>query len=1567
MTENEKILAGLIKGVQSWDDLKPKLSEYNTSITDTTTKTTLAGKLFEIFAKYYFKVDPTQNQLYSDVWLYDEVDSLTKEELGLPVKDKGVDLVLKDRQGRFYVVQCKFKNNEESIVNFGKDKIANTFFWSKKCFGVILFTNVADCTDDIKNEKNFNAIKSDTLLNLDSSFFSSVSNFIELNVPAQTKCHVRREDQKLAIEKVVEHFKINDRGQLILPCGAGKTTTSLWIKEKLKSRSTLVLFPSLALLRQFKTEWAAQRSDDYVYINVCSEKDIDKSKDDSPVTHTYEISGEVTTSADRIKEFLDSEFENKIVFCTYQSSKVIQDALVQLVNFSFDLIICDEAHRTAGGAKQNTFAIIHDEAKIRGRKRLYMTATPRVVSVQLKAKLGQDYALLCDMSNSDIYGTEAFRMSFGEAINDNILVDYKIIGIGVTHKQVKQFIEQRRFVTEEYDLKEIADNYALNLVMEKYSAFHAITFHSKVDFAKEFSKRHNNYFGPDVYSNHVSGKDKTSKRADILRRFKNNNKGVVSNARCLTEGVDVPIIDLIYFCDPKNSKIDIVQASGRALRKDKHGNKTIGYIVVPIFHHIDEDIEKEIEKKPYFQNLIQVIRSLCDQDERLQAEIDEVAFTKGERTSRRIEITYDDNEIEKIITLDGLDKEVKKYLFDQIIEKTRDSWNLMYSKLVEFKHKFKSTNIPRKQTEYNQLRWWVQAQRDNYFKKKLAQNQIDKLNKLGFEWKGEQRREITDRFEIWMQSYRKLQIYFAEHENSDVPARYEKDKSLGPWVVEQRIRYEKGKLSEKQIELLENIKINWDPKNTYPKLIEALIEYKKKYGNVNVPQGKYEHRKIAAKCARTRAIYKTGNTSIKGDIIAKGKGRITKWAIEKLNELGFEWNVGTPDWDERFSELKQYYEINGNTNIKVTENQTLFYWCYRQRKNKKELEQEQIQKLNSIDFVFDLQKTKNEELFLEKVSTLKEYYDTKASGECDVTKETLRKIQKWESAFRVAYRENNLSDEYFEMLSAIDFNFSQENSEEEIWIEYFNELQQYYDQYNSFIIPNEYEFLKLKRWITYQRGLHNKNKLREDRKQKLQGLGYDFTDSYKTVSIKTKENISNTFWDKKIEDLKKYYEASNSFDGIENKDEYKVLYRWIKKINSEFKKGKLQESRFIQLKEMNFDFLYKPIRQKKPKTDNWEKRFEELKEYYNSTSTFYLSMKNPDQKLLASWSRAQKSAYKKGKLQTNRINDLESIGFSFFENYNPKKQITRWKNNEENWNIKYEQYKAYYDKNNTFYIPIPDKENKKLRVWWQTQIAKFRRHKLSSEQIEKFHSIGFRFESTQITKPRIERDIADNNIIEETWNKNYLLLLDYKIKNGNCNVPRSFSNSSLAYWVSQQRTKYNRNQLSEDKIIKLNLLEFNWGKIKGQLEKELWLKSYNKLKVFYDLYGHSSPTIEYGDKQLLQWIMQQRHRGKKGILKQDYYDLLEALKFNWNANPSGGHGKPKDDIWLQHYQKLVLYKNLFSTTNVSQTNKEYKALGKWVNDQRHHYKKGRMSDFRINKLNDIDFVWVAKKTIAATG
>jgi superfamily II DNA or RNA helicase len=1558
----KETLLELLKNVTAWPDLKEKIETFNTSKTDTTEKNTVAGKLFEYFAKYYFIVDATQRQLYDNVWLYEEIDSLIKEELGLPMIDKGVDLLLKDVQGRYTVVQCKFKNNEESIVHFGKDKLANTFFWSKKCFGVVLFTNVADCTDDIKKEKNFNAIKSDTLLNIDSSIFASIRNYINSNTPPLVKKHEPQPHQELAIMKVVKHFEANDRGQLILPCGAGKTTTSLWIKESLKSKSTLVLFPSLALLRQFKTEWAEQKSEEYIYINICSEKDIDKNKDDSPVIHTYEISGEVTTSSVRVKEFLMSEFEQKIVFSTYQSIVVIQQSLLEMPDFFFDLIICDEAHRTSGGAKKNTFAIVHDQTKIRGKKRLYMTATPRVVSVQLKAKLGEDYALLCDMSNPEIYGEEAFRMSFGEAITQNILVDYKIVGIGVTEKQVKQFIEQRRYVTADYDLKEIADNYALNLVMDKYSAFHAITFHSRIKFAQEFSKRHNSYFGPTVYSNHVSGDDKTSKRADILRRFKKHDKGVVSNARCLTEGVDVPIIDLIYFCDPKNSKIDIVQASGRALRKDRHGKKPIGYIVVPIFHHIDEDIEKEIEKKPYFQNLIQVIRSLCDQDERLQAEIDEVAFNKGERTSKRLVVDYGDNEIEKIITFDGIEKEVKKYLFDQIIEKTRDNWNVMFSNLVEFKNAYGTTNVTRKYDGYETLRWWVQAQRDNYFKNKLTAFQLKMLNEIGFEWKGKQRREIKDKFEIWMLSYRRLVLYFDEYGNVDIPARYEKDKSLATWLVTQRVKYDEAKLSDEQIDLLESVKINWDPKNTYPQFIEALFEYKKRFGNTRVPQGHPEYNKVAVKCARVRAIYRFGTETKNGDIVSKGKGRITKWAIEKLKDMEFEWSVGSPEWDESFGKIKKYFDENGDSNVKATENQTLFYWCYRQRRDKKDLEPEQIEKLHSINFVFQTQKNTNEKAFFDKLTILKNYYDEQNAGSISFDKETERKIQKWESGFRTAYRQGELLEERFSLLIGIGFSFEEKNTEENVWLGIFDELLKYYNEFGTFDIDDTPEFRRIRNWIRYQRTLYNKKQLKEERTQKLISAGYSFERQNKTVSVETKEKIAAKFWERKFEELQAFLLKNTSLHGIEVLEDKQGLWRWLKKVILDYKKGTLADDKVVRLREISFDFKYHPqrTREKKIKPDFWEERFEEFKKFYELKGTFYIPLKDEGFRKIASWLRKQKSLYKQGLLSEERVNKFIALGFSLIQNYKPIPKKFRKERDEETWILRFEQFKAYHENTGSFYILMSDKENAQLRVWVQSQIANYRREKLSQDKIEKLASVGFRFEQNQITKEKPVKAAVIKKDTIDSWNRQYLALIEFKVINGDCYVPRNHSNTSLAYWVSEQRTKYNRNQLSEDKIIKLNLLGFNWGKVKSESEKDVWLRTYNKLKAFYKQYGNSSPTIEYGDEQLQQWIMQQRHRRKKGILKVEYFKLLEAVKFNWSPNPNGGSGKPQDDVWLKNYQKLVEYKNKFSTTNVSQSNKEHKALGKWVNDQRHCYKKGKLSRFRIGKLNEIEFVWDAR-------
>jgi predicted helicase len=221
-------------------------------------------------------------------------------------------------------------------------------------------------------------------------------------------------------------------------------------------------------------------------------------------------------------------------------------------------------------------------------------------------------------------------MSFKEAIDQDILVDYKIIAMGVSDAEIATVIKERLYISSnDVTADEIANNYALEKFMQKHGSGHAITFHSSVAKAQSFQERHQELF-TDVDTFHVNGKQTTNYRNVTLKEFERSSKSVVTNARCLTEGVDIPVIDAVYFCDPRNSKIDIVQAAGRALRRADHRGKKLGYIVVPIFHQNKDDVEEAIEEG-VFNNLISVIRALSSYDERLVDEIRAIKFGKGSR------------------------------------------------------------------------------------------------------------------------------------------------------------------------------------------------------------------------------------------------------------------------------------------------------------------------------------------------------------------------------------------------------------------------------------------------------------------------------------------------------------------------------------------------------------------------------------------------------------------------------------------------------------------------------------------------------------------------------------------------------------------------------------------------------------------------------------------------------------------------------------------------------------------------------------------------------------------------
>lgn len=655
------LLLVMLQNCKSWEDLKQALNH-----------SFQAGKLFEIFCKYYFLTEPSVKDDYQNIWLFEELPQHIREKLNLGKIEHGVDLVLEDKKERLTALQCKFRSDENSSLSWTKDKIGNLFGYAVRAEYFAVFSNASQLDKVSKTRsQNFTFFNISHLLLISKNTFDDIRTLLSgISAPTSKKFEPLDHQEK-AISATIDYFEIRDRGQLIMPCGAGKTLIALWIKEKLRAKNTLVLVPSLALLRQIKEEWAKQKHSYYDYVCVCSEKDIDKNED-LMVVHTYELGGRVSTNPKEIATFLKGHSE-KVLFSTYQSLNAIRLAMVNL-DFSFDLIICDEAHKTTGSS-YSEFTLIHDNAKIPARKRLYMTATPRIISENIKTRLGEDIKYLCDMSNKSIYGDEIFRMSFKDAIDQNILVDYKIIGIGVTNQELQNHILQRSFVSNSETIEDVAHNYALNLVMDKYKAFHAITFHSRVSLAEAFSKRHKLFY-PNVESTYVAGTQPTSIRSIKLNTFKGSPKAVISNARCLTEGIDVPTIDLIYFCDPRNSKIDIVQAAGRAIRKDHSRNKRLGLIVVPIMHFNRKTVEKSINKG-VFKNLIKVVRSLSDQDERLQIEITNLAYKRGIKSRPNSLVTLPDKDSEEKITLLGFDAVLKKHLFDQIIKKTVITWDVV--------------------------------------------------------------------------------------------------------------------------------------------------------------------------------------------------------------------------------------------------------------------------------------------------------------------------------------------------------------------------------------------------------------------------------------------------------------------------------------------------------------------------------------------------------------------------------------------------------------------------------------------------------------------------------------------------------------------------------------------------------------------------------------------------------------------------------------------------------------------------------------------------------------------------
>jgi predicted helicase len=630
------------------------------------------GDRFERLICRYLELDPIYAERFSRVWMWNEWPR--KGNVG----DVGIDVVAEERAtGEFCAIQCKFYLPEHTIA---KEDIDSFFTASgKELFTSCMIVSTTDKWSKNAEHALINQSKPVTRLtvhDLDASPIEwskfSLQRPQDLSLRAQKKT---REHQTAAITDVVKGFSQFDRGKLIMACGTGKTFTALRIAEKVAPKGhVLFLVPSLSLMSQSLREWTAESARPIHSLAVCSDTSIGKSRtktdDDKGDITIYDLAFPATTSARQVVgqyHAIHSVAERKktpaqmtVVFSTYQSIDAVAQAQQAGIP-EFDLIICDEAHRTTGvtlsGEDESYFVKVHDADFIKGKKRLYMTATPRVYGDEAKVKAGQVDAELCSMDDVEQFGPEFHRLGFGEAVSKALLSDYKVLVLAVDEKYVsKAFQRQIADTNNELNLNDAVritgcwnglakkfdqDSATMNATELQGDAApmrRAVAFSRSIKDSKAFVEK----FGqivtayrethPDAENllhcelDHVDGTFdalKRNARLDWLKAaFPENTCRILSNARCLSEGVDVPALDAVLFLNPRKSIIDVVQSVGRVMRRAE--GKKYGYIILPIGIPADMPAEEALKDNEKYKIIWQVLQALRAHDDRFNATVNQI-------------------------------------------------------------------------------------------------------------------------------------------------------------------------------------------------------------------------------------------------------------------------------------------------------------------------------------------------------------------------------------------------------------------------------------------------------------------------------------------------------------------------------------------------------------------------------------------------------------------------------------------------------------------------------------------------------------------------------------------------------------------------------------------------------------------------------------------------------------------------------------------------------------------------------------------------------------------------------